>query len=165
MPDPAPKPAGGAATGVWQDPYRNYHFKLDIQGITEAHFTECSSIGVRVQAITYREAGDQPNVRRIPGRVEYADVTLRYGLTKSTDLWKWLMNVASGTADRKNVSVILMDSTGMQEVTRWNLNNAWPREWSGAPLDARGQEIAIESLTLVFESVDRDGVGLSQGKK
>ena len=41
------------------------------------------------------------------------------------------------------------------EVVRWNLVNAWPREWRGTPLDAMGQEIAIETLTLVFETLER----------
>ena len=37
----------------------------------------------------------------------------------------------------------------------WNLLNAWVSEWRGAPLDALGREIAIESMTLVFDSLER----------
>jgi phage tail-like protein len=155
MPEAAPKPAAVPATGSWQDPYRNYNFKLEIQGVTQGHFTECTNIGVRIRAIAYREAGAPQVIHRIPGQLEYADVVLRYGLTASQELWLWFMNAAKGVVERKNVSVVLLDSSGANEVMRWNLTRAWPKEWSGAPLDARGNEVALESLTLVFETLER----------
>jgi phage tail-like protein len=137
------------------DPYRAYNFKLLIEGVTEAHFTMCTGLGVAVEAIKYREAGNNQVVRRIPGRVEYADVTLSYGLTNSRDLWEWFLTAVNGTVERKNISILMLDSDGVTEMMRWNLVDAWPREWRGAPLDALSQEVAIETLTLVFESMER----------
>lgn len=137
------------------DPYRAYNFKLDIAGVTEGHFTECSGLGVKIEPIRYREAGNNQIVRHIPGPVEYACVTLRYGLTNSRELWEWLMQTVAGAVERKNLSIILLDSTDAVEVMRWNLTDAWPSEWQGAPLNALGKEIAIESLTLVFDSLER----------
>ena len=138
------------------DPYRAYNFKLLIEGVTEGHFTRCSGLGVTVDAIKYREAGNNQVVRRIPGQVEYADVTLHYGLTASRELWDWLMTAVNGTVERKNVSILMVDSDGASEVMRWNLLNAWPSEWRGAMLDAMSHEVAIESLTLVFETLQRE---------
>ena len=40
----------------YTDPYRAYNFKLEIQGLTEAHFTQVSNLEVKVNAIPYREA-------------------------------------------------------------------------------------------------------------
>ena len=137
------------------DPYRAYNFKLEIQGIVQGHFTECSGLQIKVDAISYREAGNNQVVRRIPGQVTYGDVVLRYGLTNSRELWDWLKTVVSGDVGRKNVSVILVDSSGSNEVMRWNLINAWPSEWQGATLNALSHEMAIESLTLVFETLER----------
>jgi phage tail-like protein len=137
------------------DPYRVYNFKLDIAGETEGHFTACSGLGVKVQAIKYREAGSNQVVRHIPGPVDYAAVTLSYGLTASQDLWDWMMTAVQGKVERKNVSIIMLDSEGADEVMRWNLVDAWPSEWRGAPLDALNREIAIESLTLVFDTLER----------
>ena len=48
------------------DPYRAYNFKLDITGVTEAHFTACSGLGIDVKYIKYREAGNNQVVRHIP---------------------------------------------------------------------------------------------------
>ena len=66
----APQAAAAAAPG-FKDPYGAYHFKLVIQGVTEGHFTECSGLGVRVEAIKYREGGTSQVVHRLPGRVDY----------------------------------------------------------------------------------------------
>jgi phage tail-like protein len=150
-------PQGGATgqTGTWTDPYRAYNFKLEIQGVTEGHFTECSGLNVRVQAIPYREAGTGQIVHYLPGRVEYGQVTLRYGLTASTQLWDWLMNVARGQVERRNVSILMIGEDGSTPVLQWNLLSAWPSAWQGALLDALGQEAAIESISLVFESLER----------
>ena len=137
------------------DPYRAYNFKLLIEGVTEGHFTEVSGLGVRVEAIQYREAGNAQIVRRIPGQVTYGPVTLRYGLTNSRELWDWLLTAVQGRVERKNPSILMLDSEGVTEIMRWNLTNAWPSEWQGAPLDALSHEIAIESLTLVYESIER----------
>ena len=127
---PPEAPAAAAQPGVWIDPYRAYNFKLVIQGVTMGHFTECTGLGVRVQA-------------------------LRYGLTSSTELWTWFMTGVEGHVERRNVSVLMLDTDDVTEALRWDLINAWPSEWRGAPLDALGREVAIESMTLVFESLQR----------
>jgi phage tail-like protein len=154
-PDGAQPAQSGAAPGVFIDPYRSYNFKLVVQGITEGHFTECSGMGIKVQVVKYREGGTSQVVHCIPGPVEYADVTLRYGLTASRDLWDWLMTAVRGKVQRKNVSILLLDSDGVAEVMRWDLVNAWISEWHGTVLDAMHREVAIESLTLVFETLQR----------
>ncbi len=137
------------------DPYRNYNFKLEIQGVTEGHFTECDGMGVKVESIAYREGGASQVVRRLPGPVDYGDIALRYGLTSSTELWEWFLTSVKGTVERKNVSIVMLDADGSTEVVRWNLLNAWVSEWQGTKLDAMGKEAAIESLTLVFETLER----------
>ena len=92
------------------DPYRAYNFKLKIGESEVGHFTECSGLGARVQAIPYRESGDSQVVRHIPGHVEYAEVTLRYGLTDSQDLWEWFMGAVQGRVQRKNVTIVMLGS-------------------------------------------------------
>jgi len=107
---------------------------------------------VTVEALRYAE-GRSPVERRIPGAVKYGDVTLSYGLTSSNELWKWMKTAISGKVERKNVSIVLLGADGAAEVLRWNLNGAWISKWRGAPLDALAQEIAIESITLVYETL------------
>ena len=101
-------------------------------------------LSVSVESIPYREAGNNQLLRHIPGPADYGAVTLRYGVTTSRELWDWMMVTARGEVDRRNVSIILLDSTGSSEVMRWNLQDAWPSEWQGASLVASDRAIAID---------------------
>lgn len=145
----------GAQPGVFIDPYRAYNFKLSIQDVVEGHFTECTGLGVDIQVIRYREGGMSNVVHCIPGPVEYGDVTLRYGLSASRELWDWLMAAVQGRVVRKHISILVVDNDGITELVRWDLVDAWPASWRGAPLDAQSREVAIESLTIVYDSLAR----------
>lgn len=147
------------ATGHWSDPYTSFHFAIDINGVTEGRFVECSPIEVDVEPIKYREAGANQLVHRLPGRVEYADITLGYGMTKSGQLWDWMQKSINGKVDRRNVSIVMYGHDGSTEVMRWNLCNCWPRRWRGAALDAKGNQVAVETLVLVFEEFERVTAG------
>jgi len=151
--------ATAATPGTWVDPYRAYNFKLLINNVTNGHFTEVTGLGVQVERISYREAGNNSIVRAIPGRVTYPPVCLRYGLTSTAELWDWLTTAVTGTVSRRNVSIVMLDAAGSTEVLRWNLLNAWPQEWLGAPLDAMSRELAIETLTLAHEGLGREAGG------
>jgi phage tail-like protein len=146
----------GAQPGTWVDPYRAYNFKLLVNGVAEGHFTEVAGLGVKVERISYREAGNNAGVRAIPGRVTYSPVTLRFGLTSSMDMWRWLTSAVEGKVQRRNVSVVVLDPGGTAEVLRWNLLNAWPEEWYGASLDALSHDLAIETLVLAHEGLQRE---------
>src|SRR3954463_14728370 len=124
----APQPAA-TQTGVMTDPYRSYNFKLDVGGDTAGHFTEVTGLGARVETIDFREGGDHQVVHRLAGRVQYLDVTLKYGLTSSRALWDWFQSGVKGAVQRKNISILLMDTSGSREEMRWNLNGAWVKEW------------------------------------
>ena len=145
-----------AQPGIYVDPFRSYNFKLEINGVTEAHFHECSNIGVKVHALKWRSGGASQVVHRLPGRVEYADITLRYGLTKSTDMWKWLLTAVNGTVERKNISICVLEQDGVTEALRWNLMQAWISEWRGTNLNALSHEVGIEEMVLVYETLKRD---------
>jgi phage tail-like protein len=147
--------AASSTAGGRTDPYRAFNFKIEIQGVTEGHFAECSGLGMKISVLSYREGGNNQITHRIPGAVDHASVTLRAGLTRSTELWDWMQKIAKGNIERRNVSIVMLDSDGSTEVLRWNLLNAWPSEWYGAPLNAAGDGLAIETITLVFESLER----------
>ena len=147
--------AAAQSAGTYVDPYRGFNFKIEIQGVTEGHFTEVCGLGAKVTPISYREAGNSQVVHYVPGRVEYSAITLRYGVTRSKDLFEWFKTGVKGQLQRKNLSIVMVDGDGTTEVMRWNVVNAWVTEWLGSVLNANSQEVAIESVTLVCESLDR----------
>jgi phage tail-like protein len=152
---PAGAQPAGAQPGVPVDPYPGFRFRLTGPGI-EGQFTAVTGMGVLIHPIRYSEGGAKGLVRALPGLVEYTDITLWYGLTASQAMMQWAMSAAEGKPDfRKNLSVILLKENGTDEAMRWDLIRAWVREWRAAHLDALGNEIAVEKLTIVCESIQR----------
>jgi phage tail-like protein len=159
MPDPKPAdaPAGGAGgqAGQRPEPLRAYNFTLQIDNDTQGAFTYCAGLEVKIAPVRYREGNDRRTTRLLAGPVEYGEITLRYGLTESPTLWRWLTSAVTGAPERKNVSIIMQGPDGTGERVRWNLTDAWACAWRGAQLDALGREVAIESVTIVCEKIER----------
>jgi phage tail-like protein len=144
----------GAQPGQFVEPFRAYNFNLLIQGIV-GRFMECSGLEAEVTPIWYREGGAGQVVHAIPGPVRYGAVTLRYGLTATAELAEWIGSAIDGKVQRRNVTIAVLDSSGTTEVLRWDLTNAWPSKWRGAPFDAMSHQLAIEELELVFDTLKR----------
>ena len=136
------------------DPYKNFRFLLEIDGITQAGFADCSGFGSNVDVIEYREGGDAATVRKLPGRSSYPDITLKWGVTDSRELYDWHAAALNGQIARKNGSVVLLDDTG-QEKVRWNFFTAWPSKYQGPDFSAKSNDVAIDTLTLSCERLVR----------
>jgi len=139
------------------DPYLGFRFQVEIEGMTVGGFSEVSGLQVEVEVEDYREGGQNEFVHKLVGPTRYpANLTLKHGLMDAMALWEWHQAVRNGQIQRKNGSILLLDSTG-KEVRRWNFANAHPVRWSGPDLRAATAEVALESIELVHG-------GLSLGK-
>jgi phage tail-like protein len=93
-------------------------------------------------------------VRKLPGLTKYPNIVLKWGLTDSDELYKWWKDIMNGKITRKNGSIILLDTEGNEKV-RWNFLNAWPTKWDGPDFNAKGTDVAIETLELANEGTER----------
>ncbi len=136
------------------DPYKNFRFLVEIEGITQAGLSECSGFGSEVEVIEYREGGDKVTAaRKLPGRAKYPNITLRWGVTDSHELYDWPRAVLQGQIQRKAGAIILLDDEGNPGV-RWNFFEAWPSKWEGPDLCAQGNDVAIETLVIACERLE-----------
>jgi phage tail-like protein len=143
------------ATGLRPDPFTNFNFLVEIYGIAQMSFMECSGLESTTEVIETREGGDNTTVRKRPGKTSYSDITLKWGLTSSVEMHEWRQRIIDGDIDRRNGSIVVYDLTNKKEVARWNFVRAWPTKWDGPALDARGKDIAIETLILAHEGLTR----------
>lgn len=143
-------------TGQRVDPHGAYNFLVEIDGITRAAFQEASGFESAIDVIEHREGGDNTTMRKVPGMTKYTNITLKRGLTDDPELYQWHRQWVTGdpTARRKNGSVVLIDRQG-QEKLRWNFVNAWPAKWTGPTFNAEGTDVAIETLELAHEGLER----------
>jgi phage tail-like protein len=143
------------ATGLRPDPFTNFNFLVEIDGIVQMSFIECSGLESVTEVIETREGGDNTTVRKLPGKTSYTDITLKWGLTNSAEMQQWRQRIIDGNVDRRNGSIVIFDLANKKEVLRWNFVRAWPTKWDGPALDGRGKDIAIETLVLAHEGVTR----------
>jgi len=136
------------------DPYTDFRFLVEIEGVAQAGFAECDGLVSEVEVIEYREGGDISSVRKIPGLTKYSNITLKRGLTNSRDLYDWHLSAIRGNVERKNGSIIVLDDAG-REAVRWNFSNGWPSKYEGPSLNAKGNTVAIETFTITIESLER----------
>ena len=124
--------------------------------MTQAGFSECSGLRLEIDVIEYRE-GSEPSsaVRKLPELSKVGDITLKRGITTSNQLQVWIESVAKGIVNRKNGVIILLDDE-RKPVVRWKFFNAFPRKWEGPVFGAKGTDVAIETLTLCCERLERD---------
>jgi len=136
------------------DPYKGFNFLVEMDGITQAGFQECTGLDSQTAIIEYREGADANHSRKLTGLNTFSPITLKRGVTDSDELWKWRLTAVDGKVERKNGSVVLLDETGAEKI-RWNFSNAWPTKWTGPAFNSTGNSIAVESLEITHEELTR----------
>ena len=136
------------------DPFASFNFKLEIEGITVAGFSEVTGLNQESNVIDYREGQEPITPRKLPGLNKFGNITLKRGISPDLSVYNWRKTVADGDIERRNASVVLHNEKH-EEVVRWNLVNAWPSKYVGPDLKANANEVAIESIELTHEGVER----------
>lgn len=136
------------------DPLRNFRFRLEIGGIAEAHFSEVTGFDITSDVIDYREGDEPTHVRKLPGLTKYGNVTLKRGVTDSMDIYNWHKDIVAGKIHRETVAIVVIDEAGADKA-RFEIEQAWPSKYDPMDLNAKGNDVSIETLELVNEGVVR----------
>ena len=138
------------------DPLRNFRFRLEIDSITQGWFSEVNIGDTTTEAIDYREGTEPTHVRKLPGLTKYGNITLKWGVTDSMELYEWHKAiVAGGIGDqRKTVKIVVIDEAG-EDKASFLVSEAWPSKYDPSDLNAKGNEVFIELLELVNEGIER----------
>jgi phage tail-like protein len=139
-----------------KDPLRNFRFRLEIEGIQQANFSEATIGETTTDAIDYREGTDPSHVRKLDGLTKFGNVTLKWGITESTELQDWHQAIVNGQIqkNRKQVALIVLDETGADKA-RFVISEAWPMKYHPSALNGKGNEVMIELVELVNEGIER----------
>ncbi|HMF56768.1 MAG TPA: phage tail protein [Pyrinomonadaceae bacterium] len=144
------------------DPYGGYNFEVVIKGISDdgtavkGSFSEVSGLDVELSPIEYRTGSEDITVRKLPGLAKYTNIVLKWGVTGDLAFWNWILEGISGKVHRTEGSIILLDEQ-KQEVLRWNFKRGWPCKMTGPGLNAKNNEVAMDSLEICHEGLSVDG--------
>jgi phage tail-like protein len=139
-----------------KDPYRQFRFRVEMDGVTQAGFSECTFADTTTDPVEYREGDEIPTVRKLSGLTKFGNITLKWGITDSMEIYNWRQQIIDTGAEgaRKNMSIILVDEAGSDKA-RWNITRAWPTKYDPPDFSAKGNEVAIETLEIVHEGFKR----------
>ncbi len=129
--------------------YTTFRFFVEIEGINEAQFDECSGLQAEIKTQPVTEGGRNDYIHQLPGRMEFQRIVLKRGIA-TMDLWNWFMDVTAGTITRKSITITL---TGYQDMSKiiWNIAGALPVKWSGPDFKAGNNDVAFETIELIHQ--------------
>ena len=138
------------------DPYKGFNFLVEIDGISIAAFCEVSGLASETAVIEYRAGSDRANtVRKLPGLTKYANIVLKRGVTQDTQLWQWRKAIEQGTPDRRSGAIVLLDDE-RNPVRRWRFSEGWVTKYDGPDLNAKANDVAIETIEIAHEGLTID---------
>ena len=141
------------------DPLLQGNVLLDIDGVgVVANFTSVSGISSEVEIVDNPYVTEQGTIEiaKLPGKPKTPTITLKRGLTGATEMWKWHSNVMAGQPDRRDGSVIMMNTIG-EEILRYNFTRAMVSKISLSEGGATASGVQIEEATLACEKLLKGG--------
>jgi len=145
-----------------RDPFRNFKFRVEVEGFVDQGFTSIEGLSEETEVIDYREGGDNETPRRLSGQTTFGEITMMRGLGPNNDFANWRQQIydarntngQQGEVEgwRKQVVIYLMDKAG-NDVKQWTVLRAWPSAREVEELDANGNDVLMESITLQNEGV------------
>jgi len=149
-------------------------------------FSEVSGLNAEMETEEYREGGKNHAPQKFVKWGRYPNLIFKRGVTLNADIWDWYYAALYKPDDpvRKNGLIVLNDrglsvgdvnapslgvpALGLPALDRlpvgvWFFRNALPEKLQGPALNAKSNEIAIETLEVVHEGLYRIGPGTIPG--
>jgi phage tail-like protein len=145
---------GGAAVGRRLDPYFDFNFLVEIDGLLTGGFQRVDGLGGKINVETFQEGGDLQAPRHVLGDASWNNLTLARGIVEIDTLWNWYEATARGVIKRKSGTIIMLDRKHIP-VTMWNFKDAIPVSWSGPTFDGSSNQIAVERIELAHRGLEK----------
>ena len=148
------------------DPYKNFKFRLKWDNKYVAGVSKIGALKRTTETVEHREGGDPSSSRISPGKTKYEPITCERGVTHDLEFEKWaskVWNYGEGLGSevslkdfRKDIKIEMYNEAG-QLVIAYAVYRCWVSEYQALPeLDANGNAVAIQTITLQNEGWERD---------
>jgi phage tail-like protein len=140
------------------DPFATFKFHVEIDGIKEAAFSDCSGMEMSTDVFEYQEGGLNEYAHKLPGRLKQSNITLKRGFATSNELFKWFSTVQEDLLKGKpitlkKVTITLYSSVGPDESMAWTLQDAFPVKWVGPAFRTDEAALAVESVEFAHNGI------------
>lgn len=135
------------------------------QALCSGRFSQCSGLEATMDVQSIKVGGGNYGAVQRAGRVNFATVVLRRGLTRTDHLWRWFELLGTGAyAYRLDAEVsVLGQSSDDAPTLIWTMRRALPTKFRAAELDAKSNEVGVEELQFVHEGLSLEMAGETSG--
>lgn len=137
--------------------YFRLHFE-PVSCIIDQSFTEISGLDVEIETETIIEGGENTSSHRVPSKIKHSNLVCKRVLVPLTcsmlSLWMEATISSYIKVVPYDVLVYLMNGNGVPVVS-WGLTGVYPVKWSYGALDARKNEVAIETMEFAYSTIRR----------
>lgn len=138
-------------------PPSGFHFKVVLSGTrgnSDTSFKEVSGIGSEIETEDVVEGGENRYVYQLPKKVKHPKLVLKRGIAvKSSKLVEWCKDTLEGDLVKSiqtlSVHVYLLNEDG-KSIRAWSFANAYPVKWEVDAFDSTKNDVAIETVELVY---------------
>jgi phage tail-like protein len=140
-------------------PFTAFNFSVEIYPngksapLVSAAFAECDGLEMTIDVKTIRSGGASDHAFRVPGFVNYSNLTLKRGMTGNFDLWSWFEDSIANPYLRADAEIVLLGEDGGTERARFQLRRCLPVKVKAPALHAKDGQVAIEELQLAYEKL------------
>lgn len=131
-----------------------FYYKVEFIDVSkntdDIRFQSVSGLSVEYDVEEYKEGGENRFVHKLPVRTKYADLVLKRGMLKVSEVTTWCLK-AFRDRDFKpaNINIILMNEQG-KPLRIWKVNHAVPKKWLVSDFDAGNNAVVIETMELTY---------------
>jgi phage tail-like protein len=120
-----------------------------------AFVAEARGVQTQSSIAAYKDGEDGVNRTR-PGNHKPGKITITKDWSNTLEWYTWRKAVIDGKTDRRSVSIILYNDSGV-EVGRMNFYNCWPVKHTLPALEAKNSGHATETIELAYDSLEWKG--------
>jgi phage tail-like protein len=136
------------------DPFVAFRFEVRVDDLPLGGFSECGGLQLETEVMDYAEGGLNTHLHKLPVRTKQSPIRLKRGVVDRV-LWDWYADLVGGLVVRRNGSILVHDPSGATVVAQWQFRRAYPVKWIGPELNATQNQVAVETIELVHEGLER----------
>jgi phage tail-like protein len=140
--------------GARNDPFSTFRFTVTFDDLPPGGFSECAGLQMETEVHDFPEGGLNTHTWKFATRSKQSNLTLKRGIVNKV-LWDWYYDITIGKMKFRNATIAALDSSGVNRVLEFQIRQAFPVKWIGPELNAAQNNLAVESLELAHQGLER----------
>ena len=136
------------------EPALGSRFLFEVDGVEIGLFAAVRGLQVSSQTENLTEGGQNGYTQRLPGRLEWPNITFSRGLTDADALFDWMNKTAgegfaaAGNKITRSTGAITAVASNGDRLRSWSLEGVFPVRWTGPDFATASDDPLTEELEI-----------------